>query len=321
MSWFKSLSFFELLWPLLFLIGYGLYYLRLRKAARVLEVRANRLSFKFVLRSLILLLLLTAWLGPSFGSSQREVKSIGKDIYFLIDLSRSMNAEDIQPSRLQKVKFELKRMVDALAGDRIGLIIFSSEAFVQSPLTYDQSALQLFIETLSTRLVPNAGTNFAPPLRMALEKLNEESTTARPKSKLIVLISDGEDFGDETIEAARKIQDSNIRLFTLGVGTEAGGRVPERGHYLRDEQGREVTSQLNDEALQKLARLTGGSYFEINQRRNETEKLINTLKGISGELQDTRKVDVSANKYMYFLALALALMVLDVLLHLNVVRL
>jgi Ca-activated chloride channel family protein len=260
-------------------------------------------------------------LGPSFGQSQREVSSIGKDIYLLVDLSESMNATDIQPTRLEKVKFELKNIVDAFNSDRLGLIIFSSEAFVQSPLTYDQNALNLFIETLNTNLVPNSGTDFGPPLNMAYEKLmQEESTITQPKSKIIIMISDGEDFGEETGEIAEKIEEAGIKLFTLGVGTETGSRIRTASGFKKDRQGNEVITRLDDRQLKSLAVETDGKYFEINDRNNDVERLINTINQIEGELRDTRLMDVSANKYFYFLWLALFFMVFDFLFSIKTIR-
>jgi Ca-activated chloride channel family protein len=251
-------------------------------------------------------------MGPSFGESTREVKAIGKDIFICVDLSESMNASDIQPTRLEKVKFELKNLVSAFNSDRIGLIIFSSEAFVQCPLTYDQNALNLFIETLNTNLVPKAGTDFGPPLEMALKKLQEEqANTLQQQSKVIVLISDGEDFGEHTENAVKDIRDSNIKLFTLGVGTTTGSRIQTNAGFKTDRNGQEVITKLNDKGLKSLAIQTEGKYYEINESKNDVTRLINSINQIEGELRDARLMDVSANKYYYFLAAALLLMVFD----------
>src|SRR5690606_14083661 len=183
----------------------------------------SRVFIKLAVRTLFFALLLVAILGPSFGGSKREVKAIGKDIMICIDLSKSMDAFDIQPTRLEKVKNEMKKLVAAFSSDRIGLIIFGSEAFMQCPLTFDQNALNLFIETMNTNLVPVGGTDFGPALRMALDKLtDEENRIANTKSKVIILMSDGEDFGQDTDEYVKEIDNRGIRLFTLGVGTEKG---------------------------------------------------------------------------------------------------
>jgi Ca-activated chloride channel family protein len=282
----------------------------------------GKILFKFVLRSLYFALLIIALLGPSFGESSREIKSIGKDIYVAVDLSASMNAFDIQPSRLEKVKFELKKIVSAFNSDRIGIIIFTSEAFVQCPLTYDQSAVNLWIETLNTNLVSNTGTDFAPAMQLALDKLSgEESTMSQQTSKIIILISDGEDFGETTRNMAEKIEASGIKMFTVGVGTDEGSTIVTRAGVKRDKLGKEVITKLNSRSLKDVASLTGGKYFEINSSRNDVNRLISTIKNIEGELRDTRSVDVSTNKYYYFLGLAIFLMIVDLMVRINVIRL
>lgn len=321
MSWFRSLGTIEWLFIAAFLLFYAIYIFRMVRIARQLNSSSNTILVKLLVRTLYFSLIIVALLGPSFGQSQREVSSIGKDIYLLVDLSESMNATDIQPTRLEKVKFELKNIVDAFNSDRLGLIIFSSEAFVQSPLTYDQNALNLFIETLNTNLVPNSGTDFGPPLNMAYEKLmQEESTITQPKSKIIIMISDGEDFGEETGEIAEKIEEAGIKLFTLGVGTETGSRIRTASGFKKDRQGNEVITRLDDRQLKSLAVETDGKYFEINDRNNDVERLINTINQIEGELRDTRLMDVSANKYFYFLWLALFFMVFDFLFSIKTIR-
>jgi Ca-activated chloride channel homolog len=267
-------------------------------------------------------LLLMAWLGPTFGQTKKEVKAMGKDIFIAVDLSTSMNATDVQPSRLEKVKFELKKMVQAFSSDRVGLIIFGTEAFIQSPLTFDASALNLFIETLHTELVPYGGTDLTAPLQLALDKLQAAGErSGQPSSRLVILISDGEDFVDEAGILATQYRQEGIRLYTLGVGTQEGGRIRERRMYKRNKEGQEVITRLNPTTLKDLASKAGGSYYEINDRLNETQRLINAVAAIEGEMQDTRLVDISANRYFYFLAAALVLLALDALLHLKLMRL
>ncbi|HNP08458.1 MAG TPA: VWA domain-containing protein, partial [Cyclobacteriaceae bacterium] len=194
MTWFRDFGLFEVVISFLFLGFYIAYLIKVIRIAKALNTPYGNVFYKLILRSVAFALILIAFLGPSFGDSRKEVKSVGKDIMICVDLSKSMDAFDIQPTRLEKVKFEMKRIVDAFSSDRIGIIIFSSEAFMQSPLTYDQNALNLFIETMNTGLVPSSGTDFGPPLRMALTKLSDqEGPSSQQKSKVIVLISDGED--------------------------------------------------------------------------------------------------------------------------------
>ncbi|MCZ8354311.1 MAG: VWA domain-containing protein [Cyclobacteriaceae bacterium] len=321
MIWYRNLSWIELLFVGLFLTFYFIYLLKLYRVAKQLHTSFGSAFWKFTLRSIVFALLIIALLGPSFGSAKKEVKSVGKDIMICVDLSKSMDAFDIQPSRLEKIKFEMKRIIDAFNSDRVGVIIFSSEAFMQCPLTFDQNALSLFIETMNTNLVPGGGTDFGPPLKMALKKLEDtENTVAQPKSKVIILISDGEDFGEETESALSDVESENIKLFTLGIGTERGGNIATNNGVKLDKSGQPIVTKLNSSSLQELARKTGGEYFEINENRNDVAKLISSISKIEGQFRDARTIDVSANKYFYFLLVAIGLLLLDVLVNIKTVR-
>lgn len=305
----------------LFLIAYGIYIWRIVRISKALHTPAYTIIFKLVLRSVVVALVIISILGPAFGDSRREIKSVGKDIMMCIDLSKSMDAFDIQPTRLEKIKFELKKIVAAFNSDRIGLVIFSSEAFMQCPLTYDQNALNLFIETMNTNLVPASGTDFGPPLQMALTKMKDDkSSDGNQKSKVIVLISDGEDFGEETDAIARNVENEGIRLFTLGVGTEHGSQIAASKGFKTDAKGNVVISKLNPTSLKDLASKTDGQYFEINESRNDVNRLINAINKIEGQMRDARLVDVSANRYFYFLLAALILLATDVLVSVRTVR-
>jgi Ca-activated chloride channel homolog len=318
----RDLGLTELIFLLAFALFYFLYIFRLVQIARSLNTSYSNIFIKAILRSIYFLLFLVAILGPSFGGSKKEVKSIGKDIMICVDLSKSMDAFDIPPTRLEKVKFEMKRIVDAFSGDRIGVIIFSSEAYVQCPLTYDQNALNLFIDAMSSRLVPNTGTDFGPALQMAYRKLNEENDgpATQPKSKVVVMISDGEDFGTETEDILDEIEKNNIKLFSLGVGTKEGGNIRSGNGLKTDRKGQVVLTKLNDESLKELARRTDGQYFEINESRNDVTRMINTISRIEGELRGTKTVDVTANKYFYFLLAGVMLFLIDILINIPALR-
>jgi len=319
-AWYRAFGVTEIIFIAVFVLLYSLFLFRIIRIAKSLKTPFSTVFIKVGLRTIIFALLLVALMGPTFGESKREVKSVGKDIMICVDLSKSMDALDIPPTRLEKIKYEMKKIVEAFNSDRIGVIIFSGEAFVQCPLTFDQTALNLFIETMNTGLVPSSGTDFAPPLRMAMQKMEQDNNRAQAKSKIIILISDGEDFGDETTEVAQEIETEGIKLFALGIGTDKGGQIRSGSNYKTDRQGNVVVSKLNSKSLQALATKTGGRYFEINETRNDVSRLINTVGKIEGELMDARFVDVTANKYYYFLMAALALLVLDVLLNVKTVK-
>lgn len=322
MNWSQSIGTFEGVVIALFIAFYLLYSFRMLRISRKLGSPIHRTIIKLLLRVAYFSLIIVALLGPSFGESSREIKSVGKDLFICVDLSQSMNSFDIQPTRLERVKFELSKIVEAFSSDRIGLIMFSNEAFMQCPLTYDNNALNIFIQSLNTDLVPNTGTDFGPPIKMALKKLqDEEAGPSKEKSKIIVLISDGEDFGEDTDQIAEEVENAGLKLFTLGVGTEKGSKILSKRGFKKDRSGNDVVSRINTKSLKKLASDTGGKYFEINDNQNDVERLINTINQIEGELRDAKKVDVKSNKYYYFLSIALLLMLIDLLATIRVIKL
>ena len=321
MNWYRDIGITEFVFIGAFLIFYALYIFRVIQIANRLNTPFHTVFIKILLRTIYFGLFIVSLLGPLYGGAKREVKSIGKDIVMAVDLSKSMDAFDIQPTRLEKVKYELKKIVEAFNSDRLGIVIFSSEAFTQCPLTYDQNALNLFIETMNTGLVPQSGTDFGPALRMALKKLeDDEDNPSESKSKIIILMSDGEDFGEDTEDIIQEVENRDIKLFTLGIGTDRGGNIYAGNGLKKDRDGAPVLSKLNSSALRALASKTGGQYFEINETKNDVSRLINTISKIEGELRDARFVDVSANKYFYVLLAAAVLFLLDILINIRTVR-
>ena len=321
MEYIKEFGFIEILLILTFIIFYLIYIVRLLRINSRISVSFKGVITKIIFRSTYFFLMIIALLGPSFGSSKKEIKVIGKDIMIAIDLSESMNANDIQPSRLEKIKFELKKIIDEFSSDRIGIIMFSNEAYIQCPLTYDKNALNLFIETLNTELVPNSGTDFGPPLDLSLDKLLTNKIQENDKSKIIILISDGEDFGENTYEIVDKIKESSIKLFTVGIGTAQGTRITLRnGLFKKDKNGKEVITKLNSTSLKKIANETKGKYFEISNQINQINGMIYEIKEIKGDLIDSKFMDVTKNKYFYFLFVALILMSMDFLFNFKIIK-
>ncbi|MAQ22078.1 MAG: aerotolerance regulator BatB [Flammeovirgaceae bacterium] len=313
MNFLKSLDYSELTLFFLFAIFYGIYIVRIYRINKKIEVSIKKVIYKLILRSSYFFLMIIALLGPSFGDNKKEVNIVGKDIMILVDLSESMNADDIKPTRLEKVKFEMKKIIDQFSSDRIGIIMFSSEAYVQCPLTYDKNALNLFIETLNTSLVPNSGTDFGPALELSLSKLEDETSNNKEiNSKVIILISDGEDFGEDTESSLEQIKSSSIKLFSVGIGSTQGSKILLRnGKFKKDNEGNDVITKLNSNSLKETASYTGGKYFEISNEMNQTDNLISEIVNIKGDYIESKTVDVTENKYFYFLFSALILMLID----------
>ena len=321
MIWSQPLSLFELLLAGIFVLLYGAYLWRMKRLSKALHQKPHLVWLKMILRSTYFLLLLIALLGPSFGAAKKEIKTTGKDILVAVDLSQSMNATDVQPSRLEKVKMDLPRLLQNFNSDRIGLLIFSSEAFVQCPLTFDQSALELYTRTLNTNLVPHAGTDLAAPLELALKNFQEEKTQlSKQASRVLVLISDGEDFGEGLRAPIRELEKANVHVFAVGVGSAEGSTIPAGSSYKRDSEGKKIISKLNADGLQEIANRTGGQYFEISARASEVSKLISAINNVKSDVRQSRLIDVKANKYFYPLLAALLLMVIDASVRFNTFR-
>ena len=313
MNFQEDIGIFELSLVSLFFMFYFLYLVRIYKINQQIKVNLKAVFMKFILRVTFFTLLIISLLGPNFGIKEEKVEVVGKDIMIAVDLSESMNANDIQPSRIEKVKFEIKKIVDEFSGDRIGIIMFSGEAFVQCPLTYDKNALNLFVETLNTGLVPNSGTDFGPPLELGLSKLQDENSGDNDfKSKIIILFSDGEDFGEDTDQSIEKIKENSLKLFSVGIGTDEGSKIlDDFGNFKKDNEGNYVITKLNSSSLRETADKTGGKYYEISKNKNEINQMITEIKNIKGDIIDQQTSNISENKYFYFLLSALVLVAID----------
>ncbi|GLU57163.1 vWA domain-containing protein [Dyadobacter frigoris] len=320
MNWnypFESTEYFFIFF---FILAYITFFYRTIRVARQLNTTARTLILKLFLRTIYFALLIVSLLGPSFGEADQAIQSKGKDIYILIDLSKSMDATDVTPTRLEKVKFEINHFVQNQHSNRIGLIVFSNEAFVQVPLTYDAAALELFIQSLQTELLPTSGTNICGATELAYKKLVDGND--RPgRSKMIVIFTDGENKSDCYRSLYNNIRRFGVGVYVAAVGTKNGSSIPSEGKPLKDEKDNLVISKLDDDFLQTMAISTKGSYYELNNEKNEINRMISEINNADGTLVDTRTVTVVSNKYYYFLGAALFLLILDILITIGTFRL
>lgn len=210
--------------------------------------------------------------GPKIGTEVREVKRQGIDMLVALDLSASMNAEDVRPSRLEKAKFEINRLIERLRGDRVGLIVFSGEAYLQSPMTLDYSALRLFLDIAETDQMPSSATDFKSAMESALEAFEALEDNSTDAAKVLLIISDGEDHGQSYDEALQALTNNNIAIYTLGVGTNEGSTIPvyeENSNrligYKRDNSGSVVTTRLQSNVLRSIANTGNGDFYSIER--------------------------------------------------------
>ena len=267
--------------------------------------------------------LIVALAGPKIGTEVREVKQRGVDMLIALDVSASMNAEDVRPSRLEKAKFEINRLIERLDGDRVGLIVFTGEAFLQSPMTLDYSALRLFLEIVSTDQMPSSATDFASALEVAeqafsaLDSEEQENPSASTAARVLLIISDGEDHEQEYEDALTSLTDSQVSIYTLGIGTTAGTTIPlyEVGTgalvgYKRDRQGQVVTTALQREMLQKIASQGGGSYYQIDRGNSGIDAFLARVDELEqGEFSSQEYADFK-DQYQWLAGLGLLLFLL-----------
>lgn len=320
MNWnypFESTEYFFIFF---FIFAYTAYIIRTVRVARQLQTTARTLIIKLFLRTITFSLLIISLLGPSFGEAERDIQAKGKDIFMVVDLSKSMDAADVTPSRLEKVKFELNRFIENERANRIGIIIFSNDAYIHVPLTYDVAALELFIQSLQTDLLPTNGTNVCGAIEMAYNKLmNSADPTSR--AKMMVLFTDGENNSGCSNALFNNLRRFGIGVYSVAVGTKVGISIQQNGKPLMDKNDKLVISKLDENFLRSVANSSRGSYYELNNSKNDIQKLISDINQAEGALVDSRTITVVSNKYYYFLGAALVLILLDVLITIGTFRL
>jgi Ca-activated chloride channel family protein len=316
MNWLFSFSLTEGLIVALFLGFYALYFVRTLRLARRLRTTPWSVVPKFVLRSLMLAMLLIALLGPLFGEATRAMSAQGRDVFLLLDVSRSMDATDVSPTRLERAKFTLQQLTDSLATDRFGLILVADEAFVVSPLTTDHQALNQLVKAIRTDAA--GGTNLCDAIDLARDKIVADSST-RQRTRAIVLLSDGENFGPCPPATLTRLARYDIALFTVGVGTDVGSTLRNGSALLTDEQGQLAHTRLNRDYLRALTKPTAGQYIDLSDHL--ANDLATGLRSLPGRTINQRRVTVNTNKYYYFLGVALFLLLLDVLITVRTLRL
>lgn len=314
-DFFRELGAFERWCIAVFLVLYAAYTVRIVLLTRKAGQSFRRILYKFLLRSFYFFLLIIALLGPSFGKIKTDASTASRDIYFVLDISKSMDAADIVPSRIEKAKFEIVDLCKSLPGDRVGLIIFSSDAFVQCPLTQDRDAFNLFVESVNTNLIKPSGTDIASGLQLAAKKHAETP----PATKAVVLISDGEDFGTEAYEAARALRSEKADLYVIGVGSETQGLVSSGRNAQKTDQVK--ATELRSEELKELAEAARGRYFQLDDSFDRPSMLAEAIESKTARIRDLSALDISANKYYYFLTAALVLICLDALFTVRIIRL
>ena len=261
-------------------------------------------------------LLVFALARPQFGTRVETVQSRGQDIVVAVDLSRSMLAEDVAPNRLERARLAILRLIDGLDGDRIGLVAFAADAFVQSPLTVDYTAAGMFLSAMHPDIMPVQGTDLGEALRVSLDALEQGAREAR----VVVIVTDGEDHEEDFEAELARAAETGVRVHVVGVGTTAGVPIPvydAQGRstgFLRDEEGAVVTTRLGDQTLRAVAERTDARYVRAGAGGTALDELVEELAGGEGEAIEERQITQFEEQFQIFLALALALLMAEWLL-------
>lgn len=273
-----------------------------------LSVKKIVLKKIFVVTSLVLIIFALA--GPQIGTKMVKMKRQGIDIVIAIDLSRSMNAEDIFPSRLSKTKHEVKNFINKLEGDRIALAGFTSKAYIQCPLTFDYDAALMFLDIMDVSLIPQDGTSLSEAVKVSSSVFSEDEA----KHKLIILISDGEDHEEGVSEAVSEAVDKGIVIYTIGVGSPEGVPVPYNNGFLKDEEGKTVITKLNETILKKIAMDGKGNYYFSSTGETVLGDIFDDIARIEKKDFDEKVFKDYAHRFQLFLLAGILLLFADLFL-------
>ena len=247
---------------------------------------------------------------PQMGAILKEHKTRGAEVMVVLDVSNSMLAQDYSPNRLERAKLAISRMVDKLRDDRIGLIVFAGNSFVQLPITTDYVSAKMFLSSISTESVPIQGTAMGEAISTALRSFSAQSD----KSRAIIVITDGENHEDDPVAAARQAAELGVRVFTIGVGSPQGTMIPMGdGQYLEDRDGNPVVTRLDDKVLQEVAEAGKGLYVHAGNREFGLDPVIEEISRMDDEEYNSIVFEEYDELYMYFLAVAFFFLVLEML--------
>ena len=267
----------------------------------------KRETLKFILVLVALFFVILGVAGPQFGSKLQQVKKEGVELIIALDVSNSMMAQDIKPSRLDAAKQAISRMVEKLSDDKVGLIVFAGDAYVQLPITTDYSSAKLFLSGINTDIVPIQGTAIGTAIDLAAKSFTPDTEA----SKAIIVITDGENHQDDAIAAAKAAREKGIYVHTIGMGLAQGGPIPEKGNpgqYMRDGSGNPIISKLDEETLKEAGE---GIFVRASNSNVGLNTLLDEIDRMDKTLLEERVFSDYAEKYQYFLIMALIFVLLD----------
>lgn len=305
--------------PLLF-VGYGLWLSNRRKKIEKIgdpalverlmpDASTGKGWLKITLLALAWLFFTIGLARPQIGARLKEHESKGAEVMIALDVSNSMLAEDYSPNRLERSKLAISRFVDRLTGDRVGLVVFAGQAFVQLPITTDYVSAKIFLNSTNTGSVPVQGTALADAISTCAMSFSTQSE----KSRAIILITDGEDHEGDVLEVAKSVAETGIRIYCVGVGSPAGKPIPYEGGLMKDKDGNIVVSKLDEDILVQIAGIGNGKYVRAGNGEFGLNPIIEDIRSLEKEAFSSVVFEDFNEQYMYFFALALFFLLLEAL--------
>lgn len=289
------------------------------------DASTGRMKLKFILFTTAVILVILAAARPQFGSKLREQKSEGIEMMLAVDISNSMLAEDFEPNRLERTKYAINKLFDGLEQDRVGVIVFAGDATVQLPITSDYRMAKAFAKRISPSMASVQGTSIGKALSLAEMSFSSGSGDSR----VIILITDGEDHEGNVMQAAERAAEQGIRIFTIGIGTPEGAPIQIGGEFIKDEAGEMVVSKLNEEMLARIADITGGAYVRSSKQSIGLDEIVKAINEMEQTELSMVRFEEFNEQYQYLLIAALVLLLLEfvvldrrnpLLAHLNIFR-
>jgi Ca-activated chloride channel homolog len=273
---------------------------------------------KFGIQLGILAMLILALANMQVGTRLEEVKQEGVEIFLALDLSLSMKAEDIKPNRLEKAKLEIRNLIGKLGGDRIGLVVFAGKAYTQFPLTTDYSAANLFLDAIDVDAVSTPGTAIGSAIEQAMESFDFKD----PTTKVIVVITDGENTDGDVFESAEAAAAKGVLIYTIGMGSPTGAPIPVTNgsgtsDFKRDRMGEVVVTKLDEASLEHIALIGKGKYFRASTAQDELDAIYKDVNGLQKKEFGVKQFTDYEDRFQWFLAFALVLLVLELMLSEN----
>jgi Ca-activated chloride channel family protein len=279
------------------------------------DVSVSRPGIKFWILWSGFILMVVGVCGPLIGSKLEEVKRKGSDIIICMDVSNSMRSEDIRPNRLERSKQAVSRLIDRLEGDRIGIVVFAGDAYMQLPITTDYAAAKLFLSQVEPDIVPKQGT----AIGAAIDLASTSFTDTIKKHSAIVVITDGENHEDDAIESAKSAAEQGIKVYTIGMGSVNGAPIPiynngTRVGFRQDNSGATVISKLDQNMLNEIADAGKGRFIQATNSDDGLDLILKELNGLDKKEFKAKMYTDYENQFQYFLAGAFVLLIIDFLL-------